>query len=341
MRDVWLRRILVLLVVVALALLAAQMVLVLLLAFAGVLLAVAVRHIAKIIARQTPLSIGPSLAVVLLGLVAAFVLLTLFAGPRIVEESAKLAQTLPAAWDQVQSALRDTGWGAYLLDHVPSVDEGPRWNILQTLGGTLSTVLGVIANFVVVLTVAVFLAVDPDLYRRGFLHLVPLDRRGRAREVLDTIGTDLWRWLLGQSLDMLAVALMTGFGLWLIGVPLAGTLGIIAGLTNFIPYLGPFIGGIPATLIAFTQSPSAALYTMLLFVVVQQLEGNVLMPMIQKRATALPPALTILIVVGAGVLFGLLGALLATPMLLVILVLVRMLYVEDVLGDQGAQDADA
>ena len=91
----------------------------------------------------------------------------------------------------------------------------------------------------------------------------------------------------------------------------------------------------PAVLIAFAHDPTLAAWTALLFLVFQQLEGNVLQPVIQKRATALPPVLTILAVVGFGVLFGLVGVLVATPLLLVILITVRMLYVEDTLGDRG------
>lgn len=195
------------------------------------------------------------------------------------------------------------------------------------------TDVGLIANLVVVLSIAVFLALDPGLYRRGLLHLIPLQRRERIEEVLDDIGTALWRWLLGQSVDMLAVAIVTGAGLWLLGIPLALALGLIAGITNFIPYVGPFIAAVPAVLIAFSQSPTDAFYTGLLFLVVQQVEGNILMPIIQDRATALPPVLAILAVVGFGVLFGLLGALFATPLLLVIMILVQKLYVEDGLGD--------
>ena len=154
--------------------------------------------------------------------------------------------------------------------------------------------------------------------------------------MLDTLGRALWLWLIGQSVDMLAVALATGLGLWAIGVPLPVALGLIAGVTNFIPYLGPFIGAAPAVLIAFAHDPADALWTALLFAAIQQVEGNVLQPVIQRRATALPPVLTILAVVGAGVLFGLVGVLVATPLLLVLIVLVRMLYVEDALGDRGA-----
>ena len=153
---------------------------------------------------------------------------------------------------------------------------------------------------------------------------------------MGALGRALWLWLVGQGIDMLAVGLAVGVGLWAIGVPLPVALGVIAGVTNVVPYLGPFIGATPAVLIAFAHDPTLAMWTALLFLAVQQPEGNVLQPVIQRRATSLSPVLTILAVVGFGVLFGLVGVLVATPSLLVILVLVRMLYVEDALGDRGS-----
>jgi len=306
---------------------------VLLLAFAGVLLAVLFRHSALALSRHAPLPVGAAMAVIFIAFIVVATLVIIVAGPRITSELGEVAESLPGALDAVQTSIAETTWGNYLLETLSNDEEGGGWNAIGMLGGTVTTVLGTLANLVVLLTVAVFLSIDPDLYRRGFLHLIPKDRRARSREVLDALGNALWRWLLGQSIDMIAVALLTGLGLWLIGVPVPVALGLIAGLTNFIPYLGPFLGGIPATLIAFSQSPMDALYTAGLFLVIQQIEGNILMPTIQRQATSLPPALTVLAVIAMGGLFGIGGALLATPMLLVAIIVVRMLYVEDVLND--------
>ena len=124
-----------------------------------------------------------------------------------------------------------------------------------------------------------------------------------------------------------------GILLWLLGVPLAMVLGLIAGLTNIIPVIGPFMSGIPAVMFALTQGVDQAAYVTLLFVVIQQIEGNVLMPMIQKYAAHLPPVLTVLAIVAFGSMFGLFGVVLATPLLLVSIILIQRLYVEDVLGD--------
>ena len=295
------------------------------------------RHSAVGVCRILPLPHGAGVGVVVLGLAALLVLFALTAGPRIAAQLSQLGQSLTGAAQELDLFLKDRAWGQYLITRLGEGAQSVQdVDLLGTLTGTVSTLIGALTNAVVVLTVAIFLALDPGLYRRGVLHLVPIPRRERAREVLDALGRALWLWLIGQSVDMLAVALATGLGLWAIGVPLPVALGLIAGVTNFIPYLGPFIGAAPAVLIAFAHDPGDALWTALLFAAIQQVEGNVLQPVIQRRATALPPVLTILAVVGAGVLFGLVGVLVATPLLLVLIVLVRMLYVEDALGDRGA-----
>ena len=261
-----------------------------------------------------------------------------FAGPRIATQVSQVTDALPDAWDEVKNALKDNGWGHYILDSTPLSDDGPDLNVMGALEGTLSTTLSVLVNLVVVVTVGIYLAIDPKLYRVGVQHLFPKAHRERSGEILDALGDGLWYWLLGQFVDMAAVAIMTGAGLWLLGVPLPVALGVIAGVTNFIPYLGPFIGAAPAVVIAFAHDPMLALYAAGLFLVVQQLDSHVMMPIIQEHATAMPPALTILVVVAAGVLFGLLGVLLATPLLLVALILVQRVYVEDVLQDHDVEE---
>lgn len=322
------------LLIILLALAAWHLSFVLLLAFAGILLAVLLRHLALILSHHTPISTSAGVVVVSLALAVLLALGIVFMGPQIFGQIDLVIRSLPAALEQAQSMLQQFAWGKFLLESVPSGGERSSWNLLGTISGTVSTVVGVVANIVIVISVAIFLAADPQLYRRGLLHLIPMDKRQRATEIMDALGRGLWRWLIGQGLAMSAVAVMSGVGLWLIGVPLSMALGLIAGLMDFIPYVGPWLGAAPAVLLALAQGPTEAIYASLLFLVIQQIEGNVLMPVIQKKASSLPPVLTILAVVGFGVLFGFMGVLLATPLLLVTIILVRMIYVEDVLGDQ-------
>jgi len=146
---------------------------------------------------------------------------------------------------------------------------------------------------VIILFVGIYFAASPTLYIEGFIKLIPQGRRTRIRDVLHQIGRTLARWLIGKSLSMLIVGVLTASCLSLLGVPLALILGIIAGLLDFIPYFGLIMADVPAVLIAFSISPHLALYTILLLTAIQLAEGYVLLPMIEAKTVSLPPALTI------------------------------------------------
>ncbi|MGH6611543.1 MAG: AI-2E family transporter, partial [Burkholderiaceae bacterium] len=196
-----------------------------------------------------------------------------------------------------------------------------------------SGVLGGIVNVLIIIFVGLYLAAEPRLYTNGLVRLVPIRHRPRAQEFLSALGHTLRWWLVGRLSLMLLNGVLTALALWLLGVPLALTLGILAGLLNFIPNIGPVIAGVPAVLIALMQSPQQALYVFILYVALQSVDGYVLTPLVQRRTIELPPVLTITAQVLLGVLLGTLGVLLATPLTAAALVLVKMLYVEDTLGD--------
>jgi predicted PurR-regulated permease PerM len=145
------------------------------------------------------------------------------------------------------------------------------------------------------------------------------------------VGRTLRAWLVGQAVAMASIGVLTTLGLLALGIPLALSLGLIAALLEFIPFVGPVLSAVPAVLVAFAQSPMDAVWTALLYLVVQQVEGHVAMPLIQARAVALPPALTVAATVGMGMLFGFTGMLFATPLVAAAMVLVRMVYVEGLL----------
>jgi predicted PurR-regulated permease PerM len=201
-------------------------------------------------------------------------------------------------------------------------------------------VLGALANVVIIVFVGIYFASSPRAYTHGFIKLIPQGKRARAGEVLENIGATLARWLIGKGCSMLIVGAVLSIGLTLLGVPLGLILGIIAGLLDFIPYLGPIMGGVPAVLIALSTSTDLALYTLLLMFAIQMLDGYVLLPFIEARAVALPPALTIIMQLIFGTLFGFAGVALATPLTAALVVLVGMLYVEDILGDRPQDEAE-
>jgi predicted PurR-regulated permease PerM len=162
---------------------------------------------------------------------------------------------------------------------------------------------------------------------------VPRPRRARVEEVLQEVGTTLGHWLVGRLVSMGIIGGITTVGLWLIGVPLAPALGLLAALAEFVPNIGPFLAFVPALLLALTESTTRALAVLLLYLSVQGFESYVLTPLVEKQAVELPPALTITAQVLMAVLAGGLGLALATPLAAAVLVLVQRLYIEDTLGD--------
>lgn len=315
---------------------------VLLMGFGAILIAIALRAGAAFLHNRAGLGFKPGVVAVALAVLLILGGMAALAGPAISEQFRQLTGSLPDAWNKVTTWLSESAVGQFLEqrmeDAARSEDGGGATDSLPSVfgyvTGTLTTVFGSVANLILLLTVAVFLALDAPMYRGGALRLVPPSYRVRAGRIMDEIAQALARWMGGQALDMVLVALATGLGLWLLGVPLALVLGLIAGLTNIIPVVGPFLSGIPAVLFALTQGFDMAIYVALLFVVIQQVEGNLLMPMIQRYAADLPPALTVLAIVAFGGLFGFAGIVLATPLLLVAIILVKRIYVEDVLGDR-------
>jgi predicted PurR-regulated permease PerM len=306
-----------------------------LLIFAGVLVAVFLRGLSQWLSSHTRLSERWSLALVVLALVAAWAAGVALLGAQLVQQVTELAERGPQMLEQFRQQLEQSPLGRRIVEQATQSGQqgGDAGSAAAPLAGMLATTFGAIADVLIVLVVGLYLAVKPDLYINGVLRLVPIAKRPRAMEVLETIGYTL-RWLLvGQVISMIVVGVFTSVGLMLLGVPLGLLFGVLAGLLEFVPTIGPLISAVPAVLFALTEDTSTALYVVLLFASIQLIEGNVLTPLVMQRTVELPPVLTIAALVILGSLFGFLGLLLATPLLATIMVLVKMLYVQDVLGD--------
>lgn len=303
----------------------------LLLVFAALVLAAVFSSMARRVCRLTGMKRGPALGISVLALLAVFAgAFTLF-GSQLSSEFDTIQQSIPPAIDRVEAQLDDFGLGNQAREVIRQ-GSGDISSLASRLGGFAMTATNVIANFVLVFVGAIFIASDPMAYRRGLLLLMPQRAEPTMAAVLDDSSRGLRGWMVGQAVSSLVVAIFTGGGLWLLGVPASGGLGVIAGLLDVIPMVGPIIAGIPAVLLAFTVSPTTALWTIGLFLLVQQIQGNFLQPMIQKQAVDVPPAVLLFAVVAAGLVFGFLGVLLSAPLTVVVYVMVQRIYVKTLLG---------
>lgn len=320
--------------VVALALLLWKASNVVLLVVGAVLFAIFLRSISHWIAEHTSMGATASLVLTLATLIALTTVGGYFLAPRIADQFDELSQTIPRSVDQVTSRLEQYQWGQWILERLPGAGEimSPS-AAARRAGRFFSTVFGAVTAFFVVLIAGVFIAFSPGVYRRGVLLLVPPKGRPRADELLVALESTMSWWLLGRILSMTVIGVLTWVGLMLLGIPLALTLGVIAGALSFIPYVGPILSAVPAVLLALTIDPSRAWHVVLLYVGIQLVESNLITPIIEKKTVWLPPALTIVMQVLAGLLFGPLGVVLATPLTAAVLVIVKMLYLEDLLGE--------
>lgn len=307
----------------------------LLLVFACILFAVLLYELSTLLQKRVRLRRQWCLAIVVALLLAVFGLGGWLAAPQIGEQADKLAQAVPEAIKRLHAAMEGQPLLKRLMTGMPSPEQMQKQisQLVPNAGLFFSGLLGALGNVVIILFVGIYFAAQPKLYIEGFITLVPVRHRPRAREVMEEIGRTLARWLLGKAVSMVVVGVASALGLSLLGIPLAMILGLIAGMLDFIPYLGPIMAGVPAVLIAFSDGPEKAMYVVLLFGGIQLLEGYLLSPLIEKRTVSLPPALTIVMQLLFGALFGMAGVALATPLTAVLAVLVSMLYVQDVLGD--------
>jgi len=312
---------------------------VVLLAFVGVLLAILLRAPADWLTARCGVSERWSLALVGVVILAVLVAGAVLFGQGIVAQSLQLADRIPEIIEALKQKLGESELGTRVLALAESsgLFAGGDGQFIGRGLGLIGSTFGAIANVIIVVFFAVFMAAQPRPYVEGALFLVPRRHRERGREVIREIGQVLRRWLVGQSLLSACVALLTGAGLMLLGAPFAIALGLLAGLMEFVPYIGPFVAAAPAILVGFADGPQLALKVALLFLFIQSLESYVLAPLIQHKAVYLPPAVILFAQVLMGVIVGALGVAVATPLAAAVMVAVSMLYVEDALGDKNAK----
>ena len=311
----------------------------LILMFAGVLFGIFLHGTAVLVSQWLPLSFRWCLALVFGVLIAICIAFILLAGPLLVHQVQVLAERLPESIQLIRSRMQHHEWGRTILTVLPSLQKSPTMSPAAALGSVSHVFINameVLGALVFIVFVGVYLAGSPGEYRRGLLLLLPREHRARGEEVLSALNVALQWWLLGRAVTMTVMAILTTIALWLTNIPLALVLGIIAGLLLFVPYLGAVAAAIPAILVALVQSPAKAIWVAVIYTGIHVFEGYCITPFVQKRAVSVPPALLLAVQIVAALLFGVIGIIFSTPLLVVAIVLVQTLYLQDVLGEPVA-----
>jgi predicted PurR-regulated permease PerM len=318
---------------IVLALVAWQLSEVLLLAFAAVVFGAVLRGFADQIQMRTHLPMPVSFGLACLLIAAAIAGFFYLVGVQIQSQLGGLAQQLP---DLIHATGQRFGISNLETDVVDRITGTLKSGAgVGSLAGYAGGLFGVASSTLIVLVAGIYLGMSPEEYRRGVLHLVPHHSRELVSDALDNAGRALRLWLLGQLLVMLSIGVLTGLAMFVIGMPSALALGFIAGVLEFIPFIGPIMAAVPAVLIALTSNDPYLIYWVVgAYLIIQQLENNILVPIIQRQTVDLPPVLGLFALVAFGILFGVLGILLAIPLTVVLLVLVKHLYIREALEDE-------
>jgi predicted PurR-regulated permease PerM len=298
-----------------------------LIVLAGIVMAVLIDGLV----RRVPLPRIASLvllAVLTLGLLTA---LSWWTGSALVDQVEGIRERVTEAWPRVQGWLSAQPWGARTLEELSKF----QWT--EQAGGRFGDVLfaafGGLATMLLVPVFAIFFAVSPKLYVESIVHLFPLERRPRLREVIGKVAHALRSWFVGRAISMTVVGVGTTLGLLAAGVPMPLALGLIAGLLSFVPNVGPPIAAIPGVLVGLSVSPSTALWALAVYVGVQAIDNYIVTPFVDQRAVDVPPAAQLGMQLLLGLAAGAIGVFLATPLMIIVVVMVQAFYVQDVLLD--------
>nr|WP_294171179.1 AI-2E family transporter [uncultured Sphingomonas sp.] len=323
----FIRRVLIVIALVALTLLLWALRDVLLMVFGAVVVSTLFLSLA---AQFQRLRVPPGLALALSVLTIFTIVggaMALF-GAQLTAQTTSLSEAVPKAWEALQVRLES--WGVPI--DLAQLKLGGAGSGLAASAGQFVMSLGSgLANVLLIIVGGIFIAASPRFYATGAVKLVPDTKRGLMTEALADSGKALRLWLKAQLVAMVLIGTLTGLGLWMLGVPSALALALLAGLLEFVPYVGPIIAAIPAVLIAFAIDPQLGLWTVLLYVLIQNIEGYAVQPLIQSWAVEVPGAVLLFALLACGGLFGPLGIVFAAPLTVVVYVLIKRLYVREAL----------
>jgi predicted PurR-regulated permease PerM len=311
----------------------------LLIIFAGILLASFLDSCALALGRVIPVGRVWRLSLVIVVMAGLMVIGAIWGARKLPEQASLLIRVMDTQLDVLQQHL--LAFGVDLFGPEGSRDLS-RWfpdhdKLFGHAQSAVGTTASVLANTLVVMFLGLLFSFHPSGYRDGLVLLVRPSSRQRVAAVLDEMGDVLRSWLVGQLIRIVLMGVCVWLALYLMGIPGAFLLGAQAGASNFVPYLGPILAGIPIGLVAMPLGFSKLIWAIGIYTVIQSIEGYVIGPLIQRQTAELSPAWTLVAIVLFGSLFGVLGIALALPLFAVGRVAVLRLYVEDWLGDDHSQ----
>ena len=307
---------------------------VLLLGFAAVLVAILIHAVARPFRMLGRIHSRLPLVAAVATLAAAAAIFISALGAQVEAQLAALGNLLPQAWATAKATLAGSWLGREALETLDGWD-GLRAAALDLAPQLTVSAFTALVSVIIVLFAGLYLAFHPQSYLDGALHLVPRPFRREVERVLYACYFAIRRWLAGQLISMLLVGVTIGLGFWAIGLPSPLALGMVAGVAQFVPVIGPMAAAVPGLLLAFAVGPQTLGWTALVYFGATQLEANLFSPLILRQMVETPMAVTLFAVLAMGLLLGPLGALLATPLAVVTYVALKTAYVNGFLARRG------
>jgi predicted PurR-regulated permease PerM len=298
---------------------------VLLMALAGCLIAVYFHGLGDLIQRKTRITRRSAMLLSIAGTLVIIALSVWFIGTKIQIQVAELSNTLPETIRITKAKLNSTPLGRKVIDYTSSQHSE---KLLDTATSFFNTGFGVLGDLYIILFLGIFFTASPTLYKDGILLLIPQPRKVQGIHIIDRISCSLRGWLKGMLVSMILITVLITIGLMIIGIPLTMVLGLITGILEIVPNFGPLIAMIPGVLLAITASTNTAIIVALLYIICQTIVANIVTPLLQKKIIHLPPALTLMSQLLMGALSGVLGIVLAVPLLAILMILIDELYIK-------------
>ncbi len=298
-----------------------------LLTIAATLLAIYFLGCADFFQRKLKISHGWALAVSIGVNILLLTAFFWFVGARLQNQISELSDSLPETIENGKAYLQQSRIGRKVIDYLDF--SGNSQKTISMARQFFSSSFGIISDLYIILLLTMFFIAGPQTYRKGIIKLLPGSAKEKGESLLDELYSVLKKWIKGQLFGFLFIAILTGLGLWILGMPMIITLALIAGVLNFIPNFGPIIALIPAGLIGLMQGTTTAILVICLYTFIQIVQSAVTQPLIQKKMVNLPPALVIFGQIAMGLLGGFWGVLLASPIVAIIMTIVNKLYVEN------------